>query len=74
MPLFLFIFLFLIDRDNVIHIVTYIFFLFSYTAILILRILYAKEEWHKEFNTEGLSQNSKIEKMVDYQKQLKKNN
>ncbi len=71
MPLILLIFLFLIDRDNAIHVTIYIFFLLSYTAVLILRILYAKEAWHREYNTDGLKKNSSIEKMSDYQEKLK---
>ena len=63
--------LFLIDRDNAIHVTIYIFFLLSYTAVLILRILYAKEAWHREYNTDGLKKNSSIEKMSDYQEKLK---
>ncbi len=70
MPLFLLVFLFLIDRDNTLHTVIYIFFLLSYSAILILKILYAKEEWHRDFDTDSLSQNSSLEKMDDYQNQL----
>ncbi|MBH10567.1 MAG: hypothetical protein CMG74_09510 [Candidatus Marinimicrobia bacterium] len=52
LPFFLMIFLFLIDRNNLIHVLTYIFILLSYTGILVLKILYAKENWHKEFGNE----------------------
>ena len=49
LPLLLLIFLFIIDRDNLVHVVVYIFILLSYTGILVLKILYAKKNWHKEF-------------------------
>ena len=52
LPFFLMIFLFLIDRDNLINVLTYIFILLSYTGILVLKILHAKENWHKEFGNE----------------------
>ena len=42
-------FLFIIDRDNVVHISAYIFILISYTIIVILKILDAKRRWHDEF-------------------------
>ena len=37
---------------------------------MILKILYAKEQWHKEFDGNGLGRNSSIEKMSDFQKEL----
>ena len=49
MPFILFILLLMVDRDNNFHVIGYIILLFSYTGILVLRILYAKEEWHNEF-------------------------
>ena len=39
-------------------------------SILILKILYAKEQWHKEFDGNALGRNSSIEKMSDFQKEL----
>jgi hypothetical protein len=41
---------------------------------LIIRILYAKEDWHREFNTSDLAQDSKIDKMGDYQEKLSSKN
>mgnify|MGYP003312701638 FL=1 len=52
LPLFLLVFLFIIDRENLVHVVTYIFVLLSYTGVLVLKILYAKNNWHKEFGNE----------------------
>ena len=52
LPLFLLIFLFIIDRENIVHVATYIFVLLSYTGVLVLKILYAKDNWHKEFGNE----------------------
>ena len=43
MPLILLFLLFMVDRSKVVHQVGYIVLLLSYTAILILRILYAKK-------------------------------
>ena len=45
MPLILFILLLMVDRDNNLHVIGYIILLLSYTGILVLRVLYAKEEW-----------------------------
>ena len=70
MPLILLFLLFMVDRDKVVHQVGYIVLLLSYTAILILRILYAKENWHKEFSTDDISKDSKVEKMSDYESKL----
>ena len=41
-----------------------------YTAILILRILYAKENWHREFSTDDIAKDSKVEKMSDCKSKL----
>ena len=73
MPLILFILLLMVDRDNNFHVIGYIILLFSYTGILVLRILYAKEEWHNEFNKSMDKDGQSIEKMSDYKDQLKKN-
>ena len=70
MPLILLFLLFMVDRDKVVHQVGYIVLLLSYTAILILRILYAKENWHKEFSTDYIAKDSKVEKMSDYKSKL----
>ncbi len=70
MPLILLFLLFMVDRDKVIHQVGYIVLLLSYTAILILRILYAKENWHREFRTDDIAKDSKVEKMSEYENRL----
>ena len=70
MPLILLFLLFMVDRDKVAHQVGYIVLLLSYTAILILRILYAKKNWHKEFNTDDIAKDSKVKKMSDYESKL----
>ena len=70
MPLILFVLLLMVDRDNAYHVSGYLILLFSYTGILILKILYAKEQWHKEFDGNALGRNSSIEKMSDFQKEL----
>ena len=70
MPLILLFLLFMVDRDKVVHQVGYIVLLLSYTAILILRILYAKENWHKEFSTDDIAKDPKVEKMSDYESKL----
>ena len=72
MPLALLVMLFMVDRDNIFHKVGYIVLLLSYTSILIIRVLYAKENWHREFNANNLGRDSKIEKMSDYQDRLSK--
>ena len=70
MPLILLFLLFMVDRNKLVHQVGYIVLLLSYTAILILRILYAKENWHREFSTDDISKDSKVEKMSDYKSKL----
>ena len=70
MPLILLFLLFMVDRDKVLHQVGYIVLLLSYTAILILRILYAKKNWHREFSTDDIAKDSKVEKMSDYESKL----
>jgi len=74
MPLMLLFLLFMVDRDNSLHKLGYIILLLSYTGVLIIRILYAKEDWHREFNTSDLAQDSKINKMGDYQEKLSNKN
>ena len=39
-------------------------------VILILRILYAKKNWHREFSTNDIAKDSKVEKMSDYESKL----
>ena len=70
MPLVLLFLLFMVDRNKVVHQVGYIVLLLSYTAILILRILYAKKNWHREFSTDDIAKDSKVEKMSDYESKL----
>ena len=70
MPLILLFLLFMVDRNKVVHQVGYIVLLLSYTAIIILRILYAKENWHREFSTDDIAKDSKVEKMSDYESKL----
>ena len=65
LPLFLLIFLFIIDRENIVHVATYIFVLLSYTGVLVLKILYAKDNWHKEFGNEKSRKDSAMEKSGD---------
>ena len=70
MPFILLVLLFSINRDNVFHKTSYIILLLAYTILLVLRILYAKEKWHEEFNKEQFEKDSSIEKMSDYQEQI----
>ena len=70
MPLILLFLLFMVDRNKVVHQIGYIVLLLSYTAILILRILYAKENWHREFSTDDIAKDSKVEKLSDYESKL----
>lgn len=70
MPLILLFLLFMVDRNKVVHQVGYIILLLSYTAILILKILYAKENWHREFSTDDIAKDSKVKKMSDYKSKL----
>ena len=70
MPLILLFLLFMVDRNKVVHQIGYIVLLLSYTVILILRILYAKENWHREFSTDDIAKDSKVENMSDYESKL----
>ena len=70
MPLILLFLLIMVDRNKVVHQVGYIVLLLSYTAILILRILYAKKNWHREFSTDDIAKDSKVKKMSDYESKL----
>jgi len=60
LPLFLLIFLFIIDRENLVHVVAYISILLSYTGILISKILYAKKNWHKEFGKQETGKSASL--------------
>ena len=70
MPLILLLMLLMIDRDNTFHKIGYIFLLISYSGVIVLKILHAKEEWHKEFDSDNLGRDQTIEKMGDYQGKL----
>ena len=65
MPVVLFFLLIMVDRTNIFHVVGYILLLLSYTAILILRLLYAKKDWLKEYNKDGDVQNNQSIKKLD---------
>jgi hypothetical protein len=71
MPIILFFLLLMVDRDNILHVAGYLMLLFLYTSIIIIRILYAKKEWHKEFNKDQLNKNNSIKKMSDFQNKIK---
>lgn len=71
MPIILFLLLIMVDRNNILHVFGYLMLLFSYTFIIIIRILYAKKEWHEEFNKDQLNQNSSIKNMSDFKKKIK---
>lgn len=71
MPVILFFLLLFVDRTNLFHVIGYITLLFSYTSIIILRVLYAKKQWHKEFNDDQLDKNSSIKNMSDFKSKLK---
>ena len=71
MPVVLFFLLIMVDRGNIFHVVGYIFLLLSYTAILVLRLLYAKKDWHKEYNEDGqVGNNQSINKLEDLKDNL----
>ena len=70
MPLILFFLFIMVDRENSFYVVSFICLLFIYTAILIMRVLYAKERWHEEFNSGELGQNGSIQKMSDLKEKL----
>ncbi|HIA94226.1 MAG TPA: hypothetical protein EYO16_03015 [Candidatus Marinimicrobia bacterium] len=70
MPVVLFVLLLMVDRDNPVHVVGFISLLLIYTTILIMRILYAKERWHKEYDDSELGSNPSIQKMSDLKEKL----
>tara|TARA_B100001996_G_scaffold344225_1_gene299857 strand:+ start:348 stop:626 length:279 start_codon:yes stop_codon:yes gene_type:complete len=71
LPLILFLLFIFIDRDNYLQVTGFILLLLLYTFILITRILYAKEDWHKEYNSKEINTNPSINKMSDLKDELK---
>ena len=71
LPLILFLLFIFIDRDNYLQVTGFILLLLLYTSILITRILYAKEDWHKEYNSKEINTNPSINKMSDLKDELK---
>ena len=47
-PLVLFIMLIFINREDKLQVIGFLGLLFLYTAIIVMRILYAKKVWHDE--------------------------
>ena len=72
MPLALFFMLIFVDREDKIQVFSFLFLLFTYTIILVSRILYAKKIWHKEFNDENYAKDESILKMKDLIKKFDK--
>ena len=72
MPLVLFFMLIFVDREDKIEVFGVLFLLFTYTIILVSRILYAKKVWHKEFNDENYAKDESILKMKDLIKKFDK--
>ena len=72
MPLVLFFMLIFVDREDKIQVIGFLFLLFTYTIILVSRILYAKKIWHKEFNDENYAKDENILKMKDLIKKFDK--
>ena len=72
MPLVLFFMLIFVDREDKIQVFSFLFLLFTYTIILVSRILYAKKVWHKEFNDENYAKDENILKMKDLIKKFDK--
>ena len=72
MPLVLFFMLIFVDREEKIQVFGFLFLLFTYTIILVSRILYAKKVWHKEFNDENYAKYESILKMKDLIKKFDK--
>ena len=64
-PLVLFIMLIFINREDKLQVVGFLGLLFLYTTIIVIRILYAKKLWHKEFNDENYANDDSILKMKD---------
>ena len=72
MPLVLFFMLIFVDREDKIQVFGFLFLLFTYTIILVSRILYAKKVWHREFNDENYAKDENILKMKDLIKKFDK--
>ena len=72
MPLVIFFMLIFIDREDKIQVFGFLFLLFTYTIILVSKILYAKKVWHKEFNDENYAKDENILKMKDLIKKFDK--
>lgn len=70
MPVILFVLLLMVDRGNTFHVVGFITLLLAYTAILIMRILYAKDRWHREYDASELGSDASIQKMSDLNEKL----
>jgi len=70
MPVILFALLLMVDRENTFHVVGFITLLLAYTAILIMRILYAKDRWHREYDASELESDASIQKMSDLNEKL----
>ena len=65
MPIILLLMLIFIDRNNKVYVGTFLLLLFLYTIILVVRILYARKVWHKEFNDKDYANDTSIIKMQD---------
>ena len=72
MPLVLFFMLIFVDREDKMQVFGFLFLLFTYTIILVSRILYAKKVWYKEFNDENYAKDESILKMKDLIKKFDK--
>ena len=72
MPLIIFFMLIFVDRENKIQVFGFLLLLFTYTIILVSRILYAKKVWHKEFNDKNYAKDENILKMKDLIKKFDK--
>ena len=71
LPLILFFCFIFIDRNNYFQVTGFIILLLVYTSILIIRILYAKKDWHKEYNKDGqVENNQSINKLDDLKDNL----
>ena len=64
-PLVLFIMLIFINREEKLQVIGFLGLLFLYTAIIVIRILYAKKVWHDEFNDKAYKNDPNIKKMQD---------
>lgn len=60
----------MVNRNNIYHVIGYITLLLLYSVVLVMRVLYAKEQWHKEFNSDNIASKSSIEKMSDLKNEI----